>query len=77
MPEQPSLVSLNGVCEITSLSRTMINRLRAEGKFPRAVEAGDRRIAFVREEVHAWVKARISDRDSKAARPNSENGSES
>ena len=67
MSDQPSLVSLNGVCEITSLSRTMINRLRADGKFPKAVEAGDRRIAFVREEVHAWVKARITDRDSKTS----------
>ncbi len=60
---QPSLVSLNGACEITSLSRTMINRLRAEGRFPKAVEAGERRIAFVRDEVHAWVKARIAARD--------------
>lgn len=63
MSDQPSLVSLNAACEITSLSRTMINRLRADNKFPKAVEAGDRRIAFVREEVHAWVRARIARRD--------------
>ncbi len=31
--------------------------------FEPAVEAGDRRIAFVREEVHAWVRARIAKRD--------------
>jgi prophage regulatory protein len=52
---------------MTSLSRTMINALRADGAFPVAVELGPRRIGFVREEVEAWIDARI------AARPTNDN----
>ncbi len=59
----PTLVSLNSAAEITSLSRTMINRLRAEGRFPQAVPVGEKRIAFVREEVVDWVRGRISKRE--------------
>lgn len=56
------LVSLNDACRMTSLSRTMLNRYRAEGRFPSAVELGDRRIAFVRQEVTDWVHAKIAAR---------------
>ncbi|WP_413709369.1 helix-turn-helix transcriptional regulator [Rhizobium sp. Rhizsp82] len=56
------LVSLNDACRMTSLSRTMLNRYRAEGRFPSAVELGDRRIAFVRQEVTDWVAAKIASR---------------
>jgi prophage regulatory protein len=54
-------------CELTSLSRTMINRYRAEGRFPAAVSLGDRRVAFVKFEVSEWIAARI------AARPANDN----
>ncbi|WEX11919.1 AlpA family phage regulatory protein [Chelativorans sp. AA-79] len=40
----------------------MVNRYRAEGRYPQAVPLGDRRIAFVREEVLAWIDARIAAR---------------
>lgn len=40
----------------------MINRYRSEGRFPAAVPLGDRRIGFVREEVEAWIDARIAAR---------------
>jgi prophage regulatory protein len=40
----------------------MINRLRAEGRFPAAVSLGEKRIAFPREEVAAWVRQRIAAR---------------
>lgn len=59
MSECPKLISLKQASEITSLSRTMINRLRAEGKFPQAVPMGEKRIAFVREEVAEFVRSRI------------------
>ena len=58
----PSLVSLNDACRLTSLSRTMVNRLRVEGRFPVAVRLGERRVAFVRSEVQAWIDARIAAR---------------
>ncbi|MBL9066465.1 MAG: AlpA family phage regulatory protein [Sphingopyxis sp.] len=62
MPE-PSLISLNDACRMTSLSRTMINRLRGEGRFPTAVSLGEKRIAFPRDEVVDWVRQRIAERE--------------
>lgn len=58
----PRLISLNEACTLTSLSRTTINNFRAIGAFPAAVPLGDRRIAFVRAEVLAWIEARIAAR---------------
>jgi prophage regulatory protein len=56
----PMLISLNDACKMTSMSRTMLNRYRSEGRFPIAVDLGDRRIAFVRSEVADWINAKIS-----------------
>lgn len=60
--EPARLVSLNDACELTSLSRTMINKLRGDGRFPVAVPLGERRIGFVRGEVQAWINGRIAER---------------
>lgn len=62
------LIALNDVCKMTSLSRTSINKARAAGAFPRAVPLGERRVAFVRAEVEAWIESRIAARDAKSAR---------
>ncbi|QVQ38171.1 AlpA family phage regulatory protein [Pseudochrobactrum algeriensis] len=62
----PNLISLNDACTLTSLSRTAINNFRSEGKFPEAVALSDRRIAFVRSEVVAWIDGRIAARAQKA-----------
>jgi prophage regulatory protein len=56
------LVSMKTACAMTSLSRTMINRLRSEGRFPQSVPLGDKRVAFVRSEVTEWIAARIAAR---------------
>jgi prophage regulatory protein len=61
------LISLNDVCKRTSLSRTQINSYRAQGRFPRAVSLGFKRIAFVATEVEAWINERIAARDQEAA----------
>jgi prophage regulatory protein len=58
----PILITIKDACRTTSLSRTMVNRLRGEDRFPLAVDLGERRIAFVRAEVEAWVAAKIADR---------------
>jgi prophage regulatory protein len=58
----PPLVSLNTAAQMTSLSRSMLNRYRAEGRFPQAVPLGDRRLAFVRSEVLDWIHERIAAR---------------
>lgn len=58
----PALISMNDVCKLTSMSRTMVNRYRAEGRFPVHVELGEVRVAFVRSEVVAWIQAKIEAR---------------
>jgi prophage regulatory protein len=58
----PVLMSMNEAVRATSLSRTMLNRYRAEGRFPVAVPLGDRRFAFVRSEVNDWIEDRIARR---------------
>lgn len=63
MHPQPTLVSVNEACRLTSLSRSMLFRYRAQSRFPKAVTVGERKLAFVRSEVDAWVMARIAERD--------------
>jgi prophage regulatory protein len=58
----PVLISLNEACRLTSMSRSMLNRYRAERRFPAAVDLGDRRVAFVRAEVVEWVSVKIASR---------------
>ncbi len=63
MKDEPTkLLSLNDACELTSLSRTALNRYRSEGRFPQAVPLGEKRIAFVRAEVIGWIEDRIKAR---------------
>ncbi|MCM2436239.1 helix-turn-helix transcriptional regulator [Agrobacterium rosae] len=50
-----SLISVKEVCKLTSLSRTMITNLRAQGRFPAAVSLGERRILWLRHEIQAWI----------------------
>jgi len=50
------------VCQQTSLSRAMINKLRASGRFPTAVQLSERRVAFLRTEVEQFIDERIAAR---------------
>jgi prophage regulatory protein len=59
---EPCLVSMKTACALTSLSRTQLNRYRADGKFPAAVPLGDRRVAFVKSEISEWIAQRIAAR---------------
>lgn len=59
---RPRLIAMEEVCEVTSLSRAMVNKLRAAGRFPIAVPLTERRIAFVRAEVDAFLDQRIAAR---------------
>jgi prophage regulatory protein len=66
MTEFPALISVNEAAKLTSLSRTSIFKLRSQGKFPKAVPLGEKRVAFVRAEVAAWVEERIADAQGEA-----------
>jgi prophage regulatory protein len=61
------LVSLNDAAKMTSMSRTMLNKLRGRGDFPQAVPLGERRVAFVRQEVMTWIDARVAAREHRVA----------
>jgi prophage regulatory protein len=63
MSEQTlTLLSMNQVVKLTTLSRTMINKHRAAGRFPEAVSIGEKRIAFVETEVRSWILERMNRR---------------
>lgn len=61
------LLSLNQVCDITSLSRTAVNKHRAAGTFPKEVVISEKRIAFVEAEINDWIEARVNARDERAS----------
>ncbi len=56
------LISMQDAVRATSLSRTMINNLRTAGRFPVPVPLGERRFAFVKAEVEAWIAERVAAR---------------
>lgn len=58
----PRLMSPKEAAIATSLSRPLLTLMAKEGQFPKPVQLGIKRIAFVREEVEAWIDARISAR---------------
>lgn len=64
--ESPPLLPRAEVERRTSLSRSQLYFLMSEGRFPRPVNLTERRVAWVAEEVDAWVKARIAERDGAA-----------
>ena len=65
---QIQLLSLKQVCQLTSLSRTGVNKARAGGRFPAAVDVDGRRIAFVKSEVESWLAAKVAARNERAAK---------
>jgi prophage regulatory protein len=46
----------------TSLSRPLLSLMSDAGEFPKPVRLGERRIAYVRAEVEAWISDRIAAR---------------
>lgn len=63
----PRLMTPKEAASATSLSRPLLSLMAAEGQFPKPIQLTERRIAFVRSEVEAWIDARI------AARPANDN----
>lgn len=54
------LISPKEAVRLTSLSRTQIDRYRKDGRFPVAISLGEKRIAFSRPEVFAWIQDRLA-----------------
>lgn len=58
----PRLMAPKEAAAATSLSRTLLTLMAAEGQFPKPVPLGERRIAYVRSEVDQWIDQRIAGR---------------
>lgn len=57
------LVSKKQVKEMVLYSYAHIDRLEAQGLFPKRVRLGQNRVGWVRSEVEDWIRARIEQRD--------------
>jgi prophage regulatory protein len=57
------LISLQEVTDLVRYRRTTIYRLIRRGLFPRQVRLGDRKVAWVRSEVEAWLLSRLEARN--------------
>lgn len=53
------LIRLPAVMESTGYRKSMIYRLINEGSFPKPVQLGARAVAWIDEEVKAWIQERI------------------
>lgn len=67
---KPRLMAPKDAAAATSLSRTLLALMAAEGQFPQPVRLGERRIAYVRAEVEAWIDQRIAARRIEPANDN-------
>lgn len=57
------LLSKKQVKELVLYSYAHTARLEKEGRFPKRVRLGTGRVAYVAEEIEAWIQARINDRN--------------
>jgi prophage regulatory protein len=57
------LVTKKQVRERVCYSFAHIDRLEAEGRFPKRVRLGVNRVAWVEDEITAWIADRIAERD--------------
>ena len=55
---RPVMLSMREVTVLTTYSRPSIYRLIATRGFPRPIKMGDVKIAFLADEVEAWLKSR-------------------
>lgn len=55
-------IKKKAVCQIVSYSPAHIARLEKEGKFPKRVQLGQARVAWVEQEVLDWMKAKADAR---------------
>jgi prophage regulatory protein len=72
--KSPRLMAPKDAAIATSLSRTLLTLMAAEGQFPQPVQLGERRIAYVRSEVEDWIDARIAARRIVADNDNQRHG---
>lgn len=57
------MLKIKKVLKMTGLSRSSIYAYIEKGKFPKQVKLGERSVAWIEEEVVAWIDARITERE--------------
>ena len=58
------LLTKKQVRELVCYSFAHIDRLEAQGRFPKRVRLGPMRVAWVEQEVHDWITALVEKRNS-------------
>jgi len=53
------LLRLPAVCELTGLGRSMIYLLESQGSFPQRIKITERAVAWLENEIRAWIAKRI------------------
>lgn len=59
---KPRLMSPKEASAATTMSRVLLTLMSKEGRFPAPVLVGERRQAYVRAEVEAWIDSKIAAR---------------
>lgn len=54
-----ALIKRREVLARTALANSTLYRLMAAGEFPQSIQIGPRAVAWVEEEVDAWIEERI------------------
>jgi prophage regulatory protein len=57
------MIKLLGVTKKTALGKSSIYEAITEGTFPAPIRLGPRAVAWVEDEIDAWLEARIAQRD--------------
>jgi prophage regulatory protein len=55
------LLAPKEVCRVVGLSRATVDRLAAEGRFPKPIRLTPNRLAFNSVEVDEWIQARLNE----------------
>jgi prophage regulatory protein len=54
------LLSWKQLKDIIPVSRTQVYRLMAAGKFPKAIQVSENRVAWLESEICAWLSERMN-----------------
>lgn len=63
----PKILRRREVESLTGKSRSSLYRDMDVGKFPKPIKLGEKAVGWIEEEVLAWMRARIEERDGAAA----------
>lgn len=59
----PELILTSEIVQRIPYSQNHLRRLEAKGSFPKRIRIGANRVAWVREEIDSWIKARLNARN--------------